>query len=73
MSEVGWDHTKLMREVVGSVLGQEKEPPIKKANFPLERHKGGHNSLGERSTRSKINPNERMGEVERVGSPLGVM
>jgi hypothetical protein len=53
-----------MRELVVSVLGQEKEPQQEKTKFSLERHKGGRNSLGERSTRSKINPNARMGEVE---------
>ena len=41
MSEEGWDHTKLMREVVGSVLGQEKEPQTIKNDFSLERHKRG--------------------------------
>jgi hypothetical protein len=52
MSEGCWDHTKLMREVVGSVLGQEKEPQtIKKRIFHWRDTKGGRNSLGERSTR----------------------
>jgi hypothetical protein len=46
MSEGGWDHTKLMREVVGSVLGQEKEPQtIKKRFFIGETQKGGVTSL----------------------------
>jgi hypothetical protein len=39
----------------------------------LERQKGGRNSLGERSPRSKINPNARMGDVEEEGSPLGMI
>ena len=42
MSELGWDHTKLMREVVGSVLGQEKEPQTIKNEFSIgETQKGG--------------------------------
>ena len=54
MSEGCWDHTNLMREVVGSVLGQEKEPQtIKKTNFPLERHKKGGITLLESAPQGK--------------------
>jgi hypothetical protein len=41
MSEGGWDHTKLMREVVESVLGQRKSLKPIKNEFSLERHKRG--------------------------------
>jgi hypothetical protein len=43
----------------------EKEPQtIKKQIFHWRDTKGGRNSLGERSTRSKIKQNEGMSEVE---------
>jgi hypothetical protein len=41
MSEGGWDHTKLMREVVGSVLGQKNNLKPIKNEFSLERQKRG--------------------------------
>jgi hypothetical protein len=72
MSVVRLGSHKAMREVVGSVLGQEKEPPTNKNEFLLERHKGGRNFLGRRSTRVKNKKMKGKSEVEGVGSPLGV-
>jgi hypothetical protein len=60
MSVVRLGSHKSMREVVGSMLGQEKEPPTNKNEFLLERHKrGGGSFLGRQSTRVKKKKNER--------------
>jgi hypothetical protein len=44
MSEVRLGSHKVMREVVGSVLGQEKNLQLIKNEFSLEIYKGGCNS-----------------------------
>jgi hypothetical protein len=44
MSEVRLGSHKVMREVVGSVLGQEKNLQLIKNEFSLEIYKGGRNS-----------------------------